>query len=362
VNPNPLVLLGVLLSVALSAILPALALALLVRWMDRYEREPLWIVLLAFLGGMIGSAVFSLVVGLPAQWFLSFHLGKETSAILSTIFSAPLIEEIGKLAIVLGIGRTRAFDGPVDGIVYGAVVGLGFGATENILYFLNSLRGGVIVFVVTLIIRTCYTLLLHMLCTATSGLALGLAWMGEQSYLRRHLIVGAGLLAAMGMHFLGNILAVQSKLQGIPALLLVNMTGCFFFLGILFLIFQLELLKEAEILQEELQEEVTLGILSPEGMTLLTTYRERLSTSLRLLATLHWFRAWHLHRLSQTAGQLALKKYRIRAVTGAYEENQEIRNLRIAARKQAQAGGWGGKEADQNLAPDAAAPGDSEAK
>ena len=53
---------------------------------------------------------------------------------------APIVEEVGKGLglLLLFVTARRAFDGPVDGVVYGALIGAGFALTENIQYFAIS--------------------------------------------------------------------------------------------------------------------------------------------------------------------------------------------------------------------------------
>ena len=59
----------------------------------------------------------------------------------SASLSAPLNEEILKLCGVLMIvlAAPLVISGPLDGMVYGALTGLGFQATENVTYGLNSI-------------------------------------------------------------------------------------------------------------------------------------------------------------------------------------------------------------------------------
>ncbi|HYM24631.1 MAG TPA: PrsW family glutamic-type intramembrane protease, partial [Vicinamibacterales bacterium] len=55
--------------------------------------------------------------------------------LLHALFGAAVPEELFKLAVVVFIGmRSREFDEPMDGIVYGAVASLGFASLENLLY------------------------------------------------------------------------------------------------------------------------------------------------------------------------------------------------------------------------------------
>lgn len=59
----------------------------------------------------------------------------------SAALSAPLNEELPKLAGVamIALAAPRAIRGPLDGMVYGALTGLGFQAMENITYSLNNI-------------------------------------------------------------------------------------------------------------------------------------------------------------------------------------------------------------------------------
>ena len=55
--------------------------------------------------------------------------------------SAPLNEELLKLCgvVMVGLAAPLAVNGPLDGLVYGALTGLGFQAVENVTYGLNAI-------------------------------------------------------------------------------------------------------------------------------------------------------------------------------------------------------------------------------
>jgi hypothetical protein len=97
---------------------------------------------------------------------------------VSSVIQAPLVEEFAKglgVFLVFVFGR-RTFDGPVDGVVYGALVGAGFAFTENILYFATSLiEGGVADTAFTFFLRGILSPFAHVMFTAITGYALGLA-------------------------------------------------------------------------------------------------------------------------------------------------------------------------------------------
>ena len=107
-------------------------------FLDRRERETQWQFAAAFLwGGFIATALalpfntafFALVDLWVAQHpIVSVVLGPDAAIMLAAPISAPIAEEIAKaLGVLLIFWLLRAeFDNMRDGIVYGALVGLGF--------------------------------------------------------------------------------------------------------------------------------------------------------------------------------------------------------------------------------------------
>jgi protease PrsW len=99
--------------------------------------RPLWTIALAVLMG-IGSALLALGIeqGLTVRpWSIS-SLG---TLALFTLIGVGLAEEGAKFALMrLVLWRLDCFKERYDGILYATAVGLGFGATENLIYVLNS--------------------------------------------------------------------------------------------------------------------------------------------------------------------------------------------------------------------------------
>ena len=71
-----------------------------------------------------------------------------------------------------------------DGLIYGAVAGLGFSATENLLYGWCFLSEGLFVFLVLIIIRSFGGCLLHASATALTGYGYGKTIIRGKSILR----------------------------------------------------------------------------------------------------------------------------------------------------------------------------------
>ena len=162
---------------AILAFIPLAGVLLAIRLIDRWEPEPRGLVAFALAWGAIASVIIALGVDLV----LSMVFGARDSyaaEVFQTVVQAPIVEEFAKglgVLIVYAIGR-RAFDGPVDGIVYGALVGAGFAFTENIQYFAVSwIEGGVGETSTTFFVRGIMSPFAHVMFTSVTGFALGLA-------------------------------------------------------------------------------------------------------------------------------------------------------------------------------------------
>jgi protease PrsW len=116
-----------------SAIAPALLLLWLVVAADSRPEPPRLVWISAGLAALSG-----IPVGLLELW-LARHIpitGNPTLGPYETaLFLAGIPEETVKIAIIAVVAlRARDFDEPMDGVVYGTAVGLGFAAIENVFY------------------------------------------------------------------------------------------------------------------------------------------------------------------------------------------------------------------------------------
>jgi RsiW-degrading membrane proteinase PrsW (M82 family) len=127
---------GVAAACALACVPTTAAGLLIVRRLDRNEKEPWRMVLVATLWGAIVST--SLVLWAEALWDTVFtvNLVPGPAADASTAYSASIFEELAKgtAILLLYLVMRDEFDDVVDGIVYGAAVGLGFNFMESIGY------------------------------------------------------------------------------------------------------------------------------------------------------------------------------------------------------------------------------------
>lgn len=200
------------------AFIPPLLYLLWLRSRERFDREPMAPVLTAFVyGGSFGVAI-AVVLHLVFDFGYQqaggpFPLEQE---FVAAVLIAPIVEEFAK---ALGLGRFRRRLREVeDGIIYGAGLGLGFAATENLVYGITALLGsGFSDAFVTVVVRIFSSMLLHSSASALLGFGYGMA-----------VLQGRGLstlipyyLVAVLLHGVYNFLVSTQELVGLAAAVLM---------------------------------------------------------------------------------------------------------------------------------------------
>jgi len=263
-----------LLMSVVAAGVPMIGYLLLMRWMDRYEREPLGLVAAAFGWGAIGAISIAIVGSLILMLPLELALDEGMAMFMSASLVAPIVEEPAKALCLLLLYRSREFDNATDGFVYGAAAGLGFGMSENFLYFASTVGEGVGVWVFTVIVRTLFTGLMHAAATSMVGAALGWAKFSTSSL--RTAALPLALLSAVGMHALWNSFAIAPvAFEDGGALPLVSFMLFPLEFITLFVIFQASLYSESRLIRRELKEEARLGNFPPEHVAKVASWSQR---------------------------------------------------------------------------------------
>ncbi|GAA2928077.1 PrsW family intramembrane metalloprotease [Microbacterium luteolum] len=287
------------------ALIPLTIVFLGVRIIDRWDPEPKRLVIFAIAWGAIAAIGLTLLVDIG----LTLLVGLRDDT-FSAVVQAPIVEEFWKglgVFLIFLVAR-RAFDGPVDGVVYGALVGAGFAFTENIQYFAISLiEGGGSQLTVTFVVRALLSPFAHAMFTALTGFAIGLA-------ARRHssagVALGAGLLGMLGailLHALWNGSATFADFFGLYFTLQVPL-----FLGFIFGIIALRR-EEARLTKSRLGEYAAAGWFTPEEVTMLATPAGR-KVGLTWAAQLRGDRRPLMREFIKDA--TALAAVRQRAITG----------------------------------------------
>ena len=179
----------------LGGLMPALVWLFFWLFEDRCEPEPKRYILLSFVCGII-AVPFILPVEQHAAAFFSGN-------VLLLIWAAS--EELFKFAAAYFGGlRWRAFDEPLDAVIYMVTAALGFSAAENALFMLSPLlQGDILRGVVMIDLRFIGASLLHTLASATIGISIALAW-SKGARVRREAALGGVILAVL-LHWCFNI-------------------------------------------------------------------------------------------------------------------------------------------------------------
>ena len=161
----------------LLALVPLAGVLVAVRLVDRWEPEPWSLLAFAVGWGAIVAVGIALGIDLLITTVFGYDSSPEREA-FTAIVQAPIVEEFAKgLGVfIIFLSARRAFDGPVDGIVYGGLIGAGFAFTENIQYFaISFIEGGVVDVSTTFFVRGILSPFAHVMFTSVTGFALGLA-------------------------------------------------------------------------------------------------------------------------------------------------------------------------------------------
>lgn len=264
-GPIAFVIAAVLALVPLSIVLVG------IRWIDRWEPEPRGALVFAFLWGAAASIAIALLFDLGVQTISSIvGIGDSFwSLFLGLVVQAPIVEEFGKgLGLLLLFWAVRRhFDGPVDGIVYGAMIAVGFAFTENIQYFglaLGEAQGLGDVGEIFLM-RGLMSPFAHVMFTACTGMAIGFA-------ARR-----ASSASIAGWFLLGLIPAIllHAFWNG-AALFVTNFYAYYFFVQLPlfivgFVIVYLLRRQERVVTRRHLEEYAAVGWFTPQEVELLST-------------------------------------------------------------------------------------------
>lgn len=325
----------------LGAVIPTVFYVSFVWWLDRYEKEPGWLLVLAFLWGAVPAALVSVILELVLDSVILAVSGEGLVATLASVsVNAPLIEESAKGIALLGLVLLfrREFDGVLDGIVYGAMIGFGFALSENLFaYFLPILsEQGLEAGLTNIFLRTIVFGFNHAFWTGVTGAAVGYARLSRRRG-RRLLAPVAGWAAAValhGIHNAGATLAEQTMCLSLGVSLVAHWGGVLLLLAVAYLVWR----RESGWIQRGLVEEVRRGALTAKEYRLLSLSGKR--RQLRWRALIRGGReGYHaVGRYFQCATELAFKKQHLRSLGdegGNLEEIQKLRQALAASRNQA---------------------------
>jgi RsiW-degrading membrane proteinase PrsW (M82 family) len=169
----------VIIILFLIAFVPPIFYVVWIRNTEHYERNPWSKIAKMFLWGAVVAVIISIifyfvifgVYGVFGEKFereYEYLTKFEVRLVILICVIAPLIEEFTKGVGVYSV--KNAITEVEDGLIYGAAAGLGFAATENLLYESTALlEKGLFAFIGVVIIRTIACSILHGSTSAIFG-------------------------------------------------------------------------------------------------------------------------------------------------------------------------------------------------
>lgn len=316
-------------------LIPAVGVALLVAFIDRYEREPWFVLLATFLWGAIiaippvliiehaiAASVTANLAGAVGSG--SSGIGSVGGIIMHTLLRAltsgateEAVKGAGLLLLLLAL--RDEFDNVTDGIIYGFLIGAGFGMVENFVYFALTPRSELPLLILG---RVILGWLSHSTFTALFGAGLGYA-RETRDRRRQRLLPLLGLAGAIGLHTLFDLVvfATNTIAQGnsaaatsrgfVVAALLAAYVPLFVVQALVLWIAFAALGREAGVVREYLADEVLTGTVTPDEYVILQNAKLRARAEHRLLLN-YGPRAYLTGRtLNQTAIGLAFRKWHV---------------------------------------------------
>jgi len=284
---------------------PMFMFAVLVNWLDRYEKEPKLLLGAAFLWGVVIAGGGAFILNTVFDIGIYALTGSEGAAEFGTTsIVAPIIEEglKGLAVLVVFLLFRKEFDSVLDGVVYAAVTAMGFAALENVLYIYRNgyLQSGWEGLWTLVIIRVILVGWMHPFFTAFTGIGLAIARM-SRNLLVKIIAVPTGYAIAVTAHAFHNTFSgLIGGIQGFVAGTFVDYLG--YAAMIVFIIWMIA--YERNILKRNLRDEVTNGLISQKQYTSATSFFQT-NAHLSALSS-GTFRS--TARFYQVCGELAHKK------------------------------------------------------
>lgn len=167
------------------AFLPPIIYTVWIRNTEKYHKEKWISIFICFLWGAT-IAIFAAVI---LELILNYSLTPSFDdpnilGLVMLVVIAPIVEEFTKpLALRLKTVK-KELDELEDGLIYGAVAGLGFSATENFIYGWSFLEVSLFYFFILITIRSFGACLLHASATALTGYGYGKYIMNHTTIIR----------------------------------------------------------------------------------------------------------------------------------------------------------------------------------
>jgi RsiW-degrading membrane proteinase PrsW (M82 family) len=284
----------------ISAFVPMFIYLFFLWKLDKNEREPVYFVLRHFFYGATGAIIIGIVASKIFSFPLEYFFNNGENSFLKIVLVAPIIEELAKAALLFRTINNKNVDNLTDGLVYGGAIGLGFGMTENFLYFI-TFGNSIEILLPLVLMRTLFSAVMHTISTATVGGLMSLKKYSKKSRFSFSTILG--LLIAMFIHFTWNFSVSFSTTfyVGIGFMILIIL--------IFVTTFHFSLKYENKIIRKYLEDEI------PKKLLL------QLSSPNRF--RFEWFVKPYQNRFIEITTKLAFRKHEVEISDGNNELYKE---------------------------------------
>ena len=285
-------------------------------WMDRYEREPVWLTLLVFLWGGLGGTSLGCLCSLPFVIGATAVGGEAAGSVIGAVVVAPTVEEVTKGIVFIPLLFSRHLDNQTDGLIYGAATGLGFAAVENILYALQYAEQGTSALLVLVFMRTFFSAIVHCISSGILGMMIGYAT-HRSGAVRWAAWPVLGLGLAVLNHAVWNGLATAAEFEVIgepsPLLMVLAILIVIAASAAMFGLTQYSLYLEHNMIRRHLRAEAEQGVLPAEHAEIIPFWLRR--------GRRDWLPARVPHdRYIRAATKLALRSHQLEIARGERRE------------------------------------------
>jgi RsiW-degrading membrane proteinase PrsW (M82 family) len=187
----------------ITSFLPAIIYTIWFRNTEKYNRQRWGSIAVAFIWGASIAIIAALILEIILDIGVAITFSESTNLeMIAVIMIAPFAEELVKPLALRTRSIRKELNEIEDGLIYGAVAGLGFSATENLFYGLSFFSEGLVYFLILMAIRSVGGCLLHASATALTGYGYSKTILNHSSKLR----IIPYLVLAMFVHGLYNFL------------------------------------------------------------------------------------------------------------------------------------------------------------
>ncbi len=173
---------------------------------DNLRPEPRGLIILTFLAGMV-----AVILVLPIEKFAYAQIRDGFLLIVAWAAAEELVKYGAAYVIAL---KTRFLDEPIDCVIYMVTAALGFAGLENVLFLASTIqKSGLAEGLVTQNLRFIGASLLHVIASASIGIAMALSF--YRGWFMRKIYLISGIALAIVLHTLFNFFIINNSGENI---------------------------------------------------------------------------------------------------------------------------------------------------